>query len=273
MKLSNTHFEHTRPYWRDYLPFLHSLADPGFPGCDQLNALLRKNLRSAGGHAIRFVPSAELDDDDSYEQRIFTSGKVSTRPDNWHDLFNALVWMRFPRIKIVMNKLHHQKFSDKNQGTRGTQRDALTLLDECGVIVFSQHRSPLEALLQRNWSDAFQNTKSKQYVHHVLCGHAMLEKYMSPYKSMTAKALLVRVSADLMALPREELLVELDTRLADLMLAGEILDKPAYLTPLPLAGIPGWWPGQQQNDEFYADQLVFRPPPEQLMPATPIVLV
>ena len=272
MRLSNTHFDLTQPYWQDYLPYLQSLAGPGFPGCNQLNHLLSNDLNSAGGHTIRFVPSTELDDGVAYERRIYNSGQVSTRPGSWHDLFNALVWIRFPRIKAAMNSLHNKTCSDASAGTRGVQRDALTLFDESGVVVFSQHSEPLDALLRRNWSEAFQATTFHKRVHYVISGHAILEKYLSPYKSMTAKALLVKVNAEVISLPREQLLAQLDEQLADLMLAGKILTNPACLTPLPLAGIPGWWPGQEQDDGFYADQQVFRPPPVPMTSATLIML-
>ena len=84
---------------------------------------------------------------------------------------------------------------------------------------------------------------------------------------MTAKALLVQIDAKYMALSRDELLPYLDKQLAEQVLAANIMTTPACLTPLPLAGVPGWWPDAEQDDEFYADQQVFRPPPPQLEPA------
>lgn len=260
MSLSNKHFDLTQPYWRDYLSYLEELAGADFPGCDQLNALLPADLLSAAGAPIRFVPSTELDDT-AYEQRIYTYGQVSTRPRSWHDLFNALVWMRFPRLKIAMNTVHCNSPEQSSPGSRGAQRDALTLFDECGVIVFSQQRQVLNALAQRDWTQLFQTDATQQQAQYVICGHAMLEKFLSPYKAMTAKAVLLKVDANTMNLPRETLLEYLDLRLAELLLAGDILTKPACLTPLPLAGIPGWWPVGQQDHDFYADQYVFRPAP------------
>ena len=104
----------------------------------------------------------------------------------------------------------------------------------------------------------------------MIFGHAILEKYLSPYKSMTAKALLVQVDAASMNQPRENLLTSIDRQLAGLLLSGEILRTPACLAPLPLAGIPGWWDQAQQDTEFYADQQVFRTPPAQ-MTSTPVL--
>jgi hypothetical protein len=50
------------------------------------------------------------------------------------------------------------------------------------------------------------------------------------------------------------------------MLAGRLLTQPADLSPLPLSGIPGWWPFEPQDESVYDDQQVFRPPPADLEP-------
>jgi len=269
VRLSNTHFDPGLPFWKDYLPFLQQLSGPDFPECEQLNELLADNLCSFGGSRIRFVASTELEEG-AYEQRIYTSGQVSTRPDNWHDLFNALVWVRFPRTKVAMNNLHFNAPTNSNSNSRGALRDALTLFDESGAIVFSNHSKALEALAQRQWSETFQNKEFQHQTQVLICGHAMLEKYLSPYKAMTAKALLVKVDSDTINLPRETLLVKLDKKLAESLFAGQVLTTPACLTPLPLAGIPGWWSGGQQDDDFYADAKVFRPAPPS-MTTVPII--
>lgn len=261
----------TLPFWADYLPYLDQLGGEQISDCGRLNALLPDGLKSEAGQAIRFVPSTELDDG-AYEHRIYTTGQVSTRPDNWHDLFNALVWMRFPRLKITMNSLHYHAISHPSAGSRGPLRDALTLFDECGVIVLSNQVEILNALAQRRWPDAFHNGTFHDDVQIAICGHAMLEKYLSPYKSMTAKALLIQADANVMALSREEKLVFLDRVLAKQLKSGDILSRPACLAPLPLAGIPGWWPDAEQNEEFYADEQVFRPPPAKINPA-PVIHV
>ena len=53
----------------------------------------------------------------------------------------------------------------------------------------------------------------------------------------------------------------LDREIAARMLDRTLLIRPACLAPLPLAGVPGWWATDQQNDQFYQDSSVFRPPP------------
>jgi len=90
-------------------------------------------------------------------------------------------------------------------------------------------------------------------------GHALLEKFLKPYKAITAHALLLCVDQAMQVPPCGALISALDERAAEGLLTGQLLDSPSCLSPLPLMGIPGWWPGGEQDDEFYADQYVFRP--------------
>lgn len=266
MRLSKIRVSSNQPWWADYLPLLDKLEGEQITRCEQLNALLPEGLKSESGQLIQFVPSTKLDDG-PYEQRIYTTGQVSTRPDNWHDLFNALVWMRFPRIKIAMNTLHFHNWPEQSGGTRGQVRDALTLFDECGVIVFSRRRDLLDALTGRRWTDAFTAEDFRAEAGLSISGHAILEKYLAPYKSMTAKALLIHLGPTIAELSREKMLTLLDREISKRMLAGTLMTKPGCLTPLPLAGVPGWWPEDEQNDaKFYDDPAVFRAPPANLVP-------
>ena len=263
----SSHFDPDLPYWRDYLPFLQALDGHEFPGYNQLNALLPKNVNSQAGHEICFIDSQCLDDE-PYELRIYNTGQVSTRLNHWHDLFNALVWARFPAIKTAMNACHHHAWSEQDGGSRGRIRDALTLFDECGVIAYSHDRNLLRTLAGRRWTDAFLRDDFHSVLGLAICGHAMLEKYLSPYKSMTAKALLIHVDSRIGELARAEQLEYLDKEIATRMLSGELLTSPTCLAPLPLAGVPGWWPHKEQADgTFYQDRQVFRQPPATLIPA------
>lgn len=262
-----TQFDSGLPVWRDYLPYLKQLPKGGFPSCRELNALLQDDVLTQSGQKIRFAPSDQLADE-PYEVRIFNSGLVSTRPDSWHDLFNALVWARFPRTKAAINECHNRAWPEQQHGQRGPLRDALTLFDECGVIMFSSSLQILESISERRWPDAFLYQRFEQVAGICVCGHAMLEKYLSPYKSMTAKALLIHVSESFMARPREEILLTLDRWVAGELQRGRLLQAPPCMAPLPLAGVPGWWPRyEQEQDDFYRDPEVFRAPPANLQPA------
>jgi len=264
---SSLHFDPDLPYWREYLPFLQRLAGTEFPSCAELNRLLPAGLCSAGGHAIRFVASNEPGED-GYEHRIYTTGRVSTRPENWHDLFNALVWMRYPRTKIALNRLHYQAGAGRKSGSRGPLRDALTLFDECGAIVVSDSRDMLGALVERRWGDAFLAPGFDSSVAVSVIGHALLEKFLAPYKSMCANVLFVLAAPEFLALTPQKRASAIDAVVAELVSDGGALRGPSQLSPLPLAGVPGWWPRDDQRQSgFYLDRGVFRPPPANFAPA------
>jgi hypothetical protein len=65
------------------------------------------------------------------------NGEVETRPDNWHDFFNALVWLSFPQTKNCRQRQSCRSAMSRSGEARGTIRDALTHFDECGIVVLS----------------------------------------------------------------------------------------------------------------------------------------
>ena len=249
------------PCWRGYRNLLGRLGAEVFPATFALNQLLPREVFSRSGAAVRFVPADSLPGV-QYEQHIFETGEVSTRENNWHDLFNALVWCRLPRLKTAMNSLHYQNLDREKDGCRGKLRDALTLIDESGVIVAGSNLAALEALAKRDWNAAFVTHRAawRSELQVLICGHAVLEKFLQPYKAVTAHALFVHSSAPVSV---ENLDLLLATSLAD----GQLVNSTKGLSPLPLVGIPGWWPSGEQDQTFYSDLDVFRPPPERVVPA------
>lgn len=267
------------PFWDDYRELMERALDACFPDIACLNRLLPPVARSGAGAQIRFVPASRLPGV-AYERHIFETGEVSTREKSRHDLFNALVWCRLPRFKAAMNALHYGHIDEEHAGRRGPLRDALTLLDESGVLVVASNRRLLQALAERDWRRAFcehrpdwpapepQEGAAKQdpRVRVVICGHALLEKLCAPYKAITAHALLLHVAAARLSQAGEDFLSWLDRELAERMPSG-LCTAPAALSPLPLAGIPGWWPDAPQDSSFYDDSTVFRLPPPGLTAA------
>jgi len=270
----------SRPYWADYRGLLQHLrqAAPATdepPGPQQLQSLLPPHAVNQRGLPIRFQPSTLLPGV-AYEQHIFQTGEVSTRANHWHDLFNALVWCRFTGLKSAMNAAHcaqiglrhvdvrrgDVRHGDLRHGTgRGPRRDALTLFDESGVMVVSTSKSFLNALAARDWNEVFLQQKSvwDEEVLVFVCGHTLLAKFLRPYKALTAHALLLHIDEDLARLPREAVLQSLDGGLARALAEGRMIESTGSLSPLPLMGIPGWWPEAEQDASFYADRQVFRP--------------
>ena len=251
------------PVWDDYQGRLLSLPEDFFPGPGEFNHWLPAGLESRGGQRIRFIAASELPAVD-YEKHIYRQGEVSTRKESWHDLFNALVWSRFPFLKVAMNAVHFREMDTGGKGSRGRQRDALTLFDESGVIVCSSDQALLDALAQRDWNHIFRARAGawEDEISLFVVGHALLEKFLQPYKAITAQALLLKLDVELMNLARADLLLKLDEWVAERLLAGSMLYSPVSLSPLPLMGIPGWWLVGEQGDDFYADRNVFRPLPE-----------
>lgn len=250
----------SHPVWTDYRERLRSLGDDAFPSPEELTLHLRPGLSSHGRKPIHFVPAGNLPGVE-YEKHIFDTGAVSTREANWHDLFNALAWCRFPLLKVAMNAVHFSRLDSAADGRRGKQRDALTLFDECGVIVCSNREGHLRAIARHDWSHIFQDSDDiwEEEIRVFVIGHALLEKFMNPYKSITAHALLLCVDQALQAQSREALIPALDEWTADGLVSGKLLHSPGCLSPLPLTGIPGWWARGEQDDHFYADHCVFRP--------------
>ena len=200
---------------------------------------------------VRFVPQSELLGDQAYEAFIFERGCVPTR-EGLHDFFNALVWARFPLAKRRLNALQAAEIAQAGVGqVRGKVRDAITVLDENAALLQAPH-AIWQALREREWSLLFGELRPLwEQARLVLFGHALLEKLVSPYKSITAHVLDVAVPLELGE----------DLGAWDACLAAEL--QPAWLAskpfvPLPVLGVPGWWP-DNEAPAFYADVGVFRP--------------
>lgn len=257
-----------RPFWRDHRSLLERLNAVAFPEAAELNGLLPRGARNEQGAPISFVPASRLQAVD-YEEHIYSRGEVSTRENNWHDLFNALVWCCLPRLKSALNAAHHHNRDKSRPGRRGKMRDALTLFDESGVIVAAARPDSLRALSQRDWRRAFVTERAawRRDLSVIVCGHALLEKFLKPYKSLTAHALLVLLDAGVLRGERSSLLAYLDRGIAERLAGRRLFDCPAGLSPLPLMGIPGWWVEGPQDTAFYTDKRVFRDPSATFSPA------
>jgi len=184
-----------------------------------------------------FVPQADLPTGEAYEAFIHRTGQVPTR-DNLHDFFNGLVWLQQPAIKRRLNGLQAEEIKRTGIGmVRGPLRDALTLFDENGAVLAAPEPL-LAALRQRDWAALFITHRHRwAEARLTLVGHALLEKLSTaPRKALTAHVLL----ADPLALD-----------------AAGWATKPFW--PLPVLGVPGWWP-DNGDPGFYADTAVFRPP-------------
>ena len=201
-----------------------------------------------GRAPVRFVPQAQLPPGKAYEQAIHESGNCPTR-EGLHDYFNALCWLRFPQTKKRLNQLQAQQIAERGVGAvRGATRDALTLFDENALLVQAPD-ALWDGLVAKDWPRIFADLRllwAKTRVHPF--GHALLEKLVTPRKTITAHV--YRVPANL---PDAD---ALDFWLARHLSAAEFATKP--FAHLPVLGIPGWC-SANTDPAFYADPEVFRP--------------
>jgi Protein of unknown function (DUF3025) len=190
------------------------------------------------GLPVRFVPASALEAGQAYEAFIARTQSVPTR-DNLHDFYNRLVWRRHPGLKQRLNQLQAAEIARCGVGaTRGALRDALTLFDENGALWPDAPPPLAQALQRKDWRALFVTHRALWQGHRFqIVGHALLEQLtLAPRKPLTAHVLL----ADPMALD-----------------PADWAAKP--FCPLPVLGIPGWWPANE-DPAFYEDTDVFRPP-------------
>jgi len=206
-------------------------------------------LTLGSGSAMKFVSQSELSTDIAYEAFIFSHKRIPTR-DNLHDFLNGLCWLRFPTTKTRLNFLQAQEITSQGVGaTRGPLRDALTLFDE-NVLLLQSSDELWQALQERKWTKLFVELRDEwQSAHIVIFGHALLEKLVTPYKSITAHVF--RIASDVDAQDDQVL----DDWLASNLQPNFLAIKP--FLPLPVLGIPGWWP-ENEDASFYTDTQVFR---------------
>lgn len=251
------------PVFAALAPLIERCPRELFPGLEELNALLSPSVTSGGGAPVRFVPPAPPSRDFSaqYEICVFETGEVQTRPGSWHDLFNALVWLIFPKSKAVLNRHHYDQINARRgEKLRGTARDVLTLFDEGGIIVASAD-TELSALLREfRWKELFwrQRARVLRSMRFYVFGHAIYEKALEPYKGVTAKALILDVAPALVNAPFDNQLAELDARAAEYFSHAEALTSTRRMSPLPVLGIPGW-EAANERAEYYDDTSQFRP--------------
>ena len=237
------------PAFAPYLEFIKlTTGDNQIASLNEL-AAQREICHAHSGKPLRFATADKPASACSYEQTIADTGIIPSR-DNLHDYLNALVWLRFPRLKSAINLRHCQMLaqSESERKQRGALRDWLTLLDENGLLVASPNKKLLDLLRDKQWAELFWNARQEvvQDMRFVVIGHGLLEKCLNPFSGMTAKCLCLRANQ-----PTPE---TLESQAASIIESTQPFEMP----PLPVQGIPGW--GDNASLETYLDTRVFRPP-------------
>lgn len=237
-------------------PWLEALR-PGWGGIvapqDVAKQLGRRIIpaRTHTGHPVQFVPQAELPPGVAYEAYISATGRVPTR-DNLHDLFNGIMWLRYPKIKAALNARQAEQIAlGLRPGHRGPTRDAATLFDENALLLVTQAEAIVEALRSHAWREVFcvARTAWHAQVSPRLFGHALMEKLMQPYPAITAHVWHV-------PLPASATDEAVDACVAQQLVRGPL--EPCCFSPMPVLGVPGWWEANA-DFAFYDDVHVFRP--------------
>ena len=208
-----------------------------------------------------------------YETYIAQEQKVPTRY-NWHDTFNALMWMLYPQTKALLNSLHCDEITRFGINPRTPKRNRLTHFDECGLVLavpqdkLAKGNELLDLLATHQWQQVFINSKADwgKTLIPMIFGHALYEMLLEPFIGLTAKWIAVVVPAGFSELDFKMQYQQLDQALAKRITALEGLAAKPTLKPLPMLGIPGWFEGQ--NAAFYANEDYFRPLAHNA-PATP----
>ena len=225
-----------------------------FPSLHALSELAeQRGLVNARELPLRYSKPARPLSARDYEQHILDTGCIPTRTDSWHDVMNALVWLRFPQFKAALNAAHGEAIAAEDGTQRGRRRDALTVLDESGVWVWTTDPRLTQMLSQRRWRELFweHRESASTQMQWVVVGHALLEKMLKPYPAITGKCLLLPTTK---LVPGQADLAQLQQQaVAELNALG----APDQLTPLPLLGIPGW-DSTNGHAAYYDNQAVFR---------------
>lgn len=233
--------------WRQYDDWLRG---PAWPSVAQLNDALPARSDYA------FVPqtAALLADGRHYEQRIAEVGQIATREGNWHDLFNALVWLRYPAIKQALNRRQVDEIRQVGPKQRSRPQYAMTHFDEAGVMVAVSDPSLIELWDAHDWYGLFWRRRQAWLdgsIRWEVFGHALLEHALTPDKLLVGKALAFEVEQDAHALTLRQACAR---AIAD----GRLLHDPLELRPLPLSGLPGWL-AAGEAEHFHRETACYQP--------------
>lgn len=244
---------------------LRSTQWPTLDDLQRLADVLEPGVLTRGGAPLRFVGQSNKAAafEDKYEARIYLKGEVQMRAANWHDLFNALVWLTFPRAKAALNERHflalRQQYA-KGEADRGPLQDMLTLFDEGGVIVAAGDDELLRAMREFQWKELFwhQRARVESAMRCCLFGHALFEKALQPYTGMTGRGLLFQVGPEFLAQPLTSQIRQMDGMLEQRFLDTAVLTSTRELAPVPVLGIPGWC-ADNERASYYDNLDYFRP--------------
>jgi hypothetical protein len=168
-----------------------------WPTIDEWNAHVPSGLSSAFGAPIRFFPQGPKRPDRlPYDESIYTFGKVPSRPRNWHDFFNMLVWLTFPLTKRAINA-RQRALLRPGAKVRTPEQDALAMLDEGGALVLTNE--PIDDIVNRGDAEALARSGARV----LILGHAIYEHLVLGRGAVRAFVQVIHGANDARAADRE----------------------------------------------------------------------
>ena len=231
--VNKTIFKH--PVFHDVADYLSWAVSEQWPDVEALNLSGTSLLHAYTGKPLVFTKqSAELlDDGMHYEQRIFQRGLIATRENNWHDLFNAMMWLKYPKIKSALNARQWADIEGHGLKTRTPAQCAMTLFDEAGAIV-TMPEAMLACWKQHDWHGLFiehANLWREGRARVAVFGHALLDHALVTETLLVAKCVVLEDQTDLSTYFES---------IARDIHRENCLRSNSELRTLPLCGIPGW---------------------------------
>ncbi|MEP4891652.1 MAG: DUF3025 domain-containing protein [Aliiglaciecola sp.] len=278
------------PYYRGQAPYHGQASYRGQASHNVSGLPLKSSERGqASEDAFEFTFKCQdsmAETGDYYETIIFKHRVIPTRPNSWHDLFNGLVWLNFPKTKTLLNRWHVEDIQSYGLTPRTHRRNQITLFDECGIVLAVSDSMFCENLANHQWQKVFIEDRHKWDNHdamfndeikadfnmdsHVnshehkpqikafVFGHANYEMLLNPFIGLTGKWLPIKVDDSFFTENHTRQLSILDSSLYEFLCSKNALSDSGKLAPIPLLGIPGWY-FQNQNRDFYLNQDYFRP--------------
>ncbi|WP_445398843.1 DUF3025 domain-containing protein [Zobellella sp. An-6] len=224
-------------------------------------SLAELNRQLAGPLPVRFIDDDHFAELGCYYEQAVAHGLVPTRSANWHDFFGALIWYLFPRTKVLLNRLHMVDIAAHGAKQRTPRRDRVTHFDECGLVLAVPEGEEIAApLREHDWPGLFLRHRARwgRDWQPFVFGHALYEQALAPFVGLTGKCVVLEMEPAFFTLPPAVRQARLDSSLAEHLEQSALFDRPRPLLPLPLLGIPGWWPANE-DPAFYLNRDYFRP--------------
>ena len=240
---------------------------PGLVDYQAVLSALPEPILTKNGKALKIVEQDGKPGhfSEHYAPRIYLSGEIQTRTENWHDFFQFLTWFMFPKTKAVINSIHIPAAqvrieNNTDLGRRSPIENMLSLFDEGGAVILCSDDSMLQLIRDFKWKELFWQRRDElqEKLKLITFGHALYEKGLSPYVGMTANCILLPVDENILHQTNQQQLDYIDNELATLFSKGEPYKKPKDLSPFPLLGLPGW-DKNNIKESYYDNTNYFRP--------------